>query len=215
MIARYHIDITNEALGDSFNRVDLDAVIRANLSQDSLGNLFNPIVHFDNSRLAAGEAYVVRQRKLAVDAMSAGYRQEALSALGRLLHTRQDFYAHSNWVALWVERHGGLGSVDPAAIEICSDPTGDPDLITGRASTLLYLACRLPIVGRWVQANKVPADSHEAMNLDSPERGPLFPYAINAATRHSRQELGLLLADLGRRAGPQVVRQFLSVPGSY
>ncbi|MBK7448783.1 MAG: hypothetical protein IPJ47_04870 [Anaerolineales bacterium] len=38
----------------------------------------------------------------------------------------------------------------------------------------------------------LPKDSHGWMNLDTPDQGPKFPYAIAAATQRSTYELDLL-----------------------
>jgi hypothetical protein len=210
MLARFHISMTEEAIGQHFDKGDLDIIIRANLEQDSLRNIFNPIVHFDDSRLEESQEYIVAQRRLAADHFLAGDRQEALRALGRLLHTRQDFYAHSNWAALWVERHGGLEATRPDDVEICADPAGEAGVMTGRASLFWYFACRLPLLGNWLERSVAPSDSHEVMNLDYPERGPLFAYALQAATNHTREELRLLLDSLAVRGGQQAHSDFLS-----
>jgi hypothetical protein len=207
--------MTEAAIGQHFGRGDLDRIIRANLEQDSLRNIFNPIVHFDDSRLEESQQYIAAHRRLAVDRLLIGDREEALRALGRLLHTRQDFYAHSNWAALWVERHGGLEAVQPEEIEICPDPATEAGVITGRASLFWYFACRLPLIGKRLEHSVVSRDSHEVMNLDYPERGPLFAFALQAATKHSREEFDMLLADLAARGGQQTVQDFLSGESVY
>jgi len=201
--------MTEAAIGQYLVTSDLDVVIRANLDQDSLRNIFNPIVHFDDSRLVESQQYIAAQRRLAVDRLLAGDRAAALCALGRLLHTRQDFYAHSNWAALWVERQGGLEAAIPEEIEICLDPTAEAGIMSGRASFFWYFACRLPLIGKWLERSVAPRDSHEVMNLDYPGRGPLFAFALQAATRHSRQEMEALLVDLATRGGHQAVQRFL------
>jgi hypothetical protein len=53
------------------------------------------------------------------------------------------------------------------------------------------------------------------MNLDYPERGPLFAFALQAATKHSREEFDMLLADLAARGGQQTVQDFLSGESVY
>ncbi len=215
MLARFHVSMTREGIGQQVSAADLDVIIRANLQQDSLRNLLNPIVHFDDSRLEESQQYIAAQRRLAVARLQAGDRQEALRSLGRLLHTRQDFYAHSNWAKLWVERHGGLEAVRPEEIELCMDPAAEAGVITGKASLFWYVACRLPLIGKRLERSVAPKDGHEVMNLDYPERGPLFAYALQAATRHSRQEWDLLLADVAARAGQQAVQFFLGGEVSY
>lgn len=205
MKARYHILMTTEVLGDYFNTADLQIVLTANLNQDRLINQFNPAYHFDDSAFAAGEQYVRQQRQLAIAALAERRRKDALQALGRLLHARQDFYAHSNWVKLWVERQGGLLQCRPAEIDICLDPLQEPALRSGKGSILLYLLYRIPLIGPSIKRLYLPADSHEAMNLDHPGRGPLFPFAIAAATKHTKMTFERFVAEVAAADGETAV----------
>jgi hypothetical protein len=203
MQARYHVEITRAALGPWFDEADLQAIIQANLSQDRLRNLvFHPELHFDGGALHAAEAYIERERRLIVDITTAhGDRRIALAALGRLIHTRQDFYAHSNWCALWVEQHGGLERASPDGIEICAGPLETAGLFSGKASVFHYLASRAPLYGGWHRRHLLPPDDHEAMNLDDPGRGPLFYFARAAALKHTVVELEMLLAAVEQAGG--------------
>ncbi len=200
MDARYHVAITRAALAGQFDEAALQIIIRANLGQDRLANLLGrPEIHFDASAFAAGERYIEAQRRVAAARAAQGDRPAALAAFGRLLHGRQDFYAHTNWAALWVEAHGGLERCTPEQIEPCRYPLAVKGLASGRGSVLHFLACRLPVYGRWHRQHLLPAGDHEAMNLDHPGRGPLFPFAVSAAMKHSQVELGLLLDLLGAK----------------
>lgn len=203
MDARYHAEITRQALDGQFDEAALRAIIRANLRQDRLVNLVgHPEVHFDASAFAAGERYIVEQRRLAVSALiDREDRLAALAAFGRLLHGRQDFYAHSNWAALWVAAHGGLERCAARQIEPCLYPLAVKGLVSGKGSVRHFLACRVPLYGPWHRRHLLPADDHEAMNLDHPGRGPLFPFAVSAAVKHSRVEMGMLLRALQREGG--------------
>lgn len=203
MDARYHAEITHQALADQFDAAALRAIIRANLRQDRPATLVgHPEIHFDASAFAAGERYIAEQRREAVAALvTRADRAAALAAFGRLLHGRQDFYAHSNWAALWVAAHGGLEHSAPEQIEPCLYPLAVKGLVSGRGSVLHFLACRVPLYGRWHRRRLLPADDHEAMNLDHPGRGPLFPFAIAAAVKHSRWELETLLRMLRGKGG--------------
>jgi hypothetical protein len=119
----------------------------------------------------------------------------AWSAFGRLTHTAQDFYAHSNYIDLWLscQPDGAL----PTPSEV--DPL-DPDLINTRAlrSGKIYLLELLS----WVRILKplvmplLPRDSHAWMNLDAPERGPNFIYAFQAAVKRTRLEFERTIKDL-------------------
>lgn len=211
MQARYHVQITRAAVGDRFSRIDFRRIVRANLSQDRLQYLvFHPQLHFDGGALRDAQAYISQQRRLAVRRLlTHGDRAGALDAFGRLAHTRQDFYAHSNWVELWVAQHGGLDRVTPDDVEICLNPLAVPGLISGNGSVIHFLACRVPLYGRWHARHLTPPDDHEAMNLDHPGRGPLFPFAVAAATKHTAVELETLLRMLARDGGPATRDLFL------
>ncbi|MEI2690680.1 MAG: hypothetical protein V9H69_13620 [Anaerolineae bacterium] len=202
MDARYHVEITRQALADHLDEMALQVVVRANLGQDRLTNLVgHPEIHFDDSAFAAGEAYILAQRRQAAAAWLEQHdRPAALAAFGRLLHGRQDFYAHSNWVALWVASRGGPAQCTPDQVEICADPLLVPQLISGTGVPWHFIVVRMPLLGRLARRSLIPADSHEAMNLDHPGRGPLFPFAMAAAIKHSRLELDLL-QELLRAAG--------------
>ncbi len=131
MDARYHVEITRRALVGRLDQAALQVIIRANPGQDRLSKLVgHPEIHFDDSAFVAGERYIAGQRQEAVAALVQRHdRPAALAAFGRLLHGRQDFYAHSNWVALWVEAHGDPARCSPDQIEICTDPLLVPQLI--------------------------------------------------------------------------------------
>ncbi len=212
MDARYHVEITRQALAGQFDEAAMQAIIRANLDQDRLATLLgHPEIHFDASAFMAGEAYIAEQRRLALSALiDREDRPAALAAFGRLLHGRQDFYAHSNWAALWVDAHGGLERCTPEQIEPCLDPLTVPGLVSGKGNVLHFLACRVPLYGRWHRRHLLPADDHEAMNLDNPGRGPLFPFALAAAVKHSRLELEMLLRMLHGKGGIAAAQRMLS-----
>jgi hypothetical protein len=211
MDARYHVEITRQALAGRFDEADLHAIVRANLGQDRLANLIgHPEIHFDGSAFAEGEAYIADQRRQAAAALvERDDRPAALAAFGRLLHGRQDFYAHSNWVALWTDRRGGSAHCSPDQIEICVDPLLVPQLISGVGSMWHYVAVRVPLLGQLARRTLIPANSHEAMNLDHPGRGPLFPFAMAAAVKHTRLELDLLLSSLRDAGGEASAQRFL------
>jgi hypothetical protein len=212
MDARYHIEITRQALAGRFDEAALQVIIRANLGQDRLANLLgHPEIHFDDSAFAAGERYITEQRQQSVAAlMVRDDRPAALAAFGRLLHGRQDFYAHSNWVQLWSENCGGATNCTPDQVEICFDPVVVSQLISGTGSAWHFVAVRVPLLGRLARRYLIPAGSHEVMNLDHPGRGPLFPFAVAAAIKHTQLELDQLLSLLRQAGGEPAVQRFLS-----
>lgn len=210
MNAEYHVRITVEALRGRISSGSLPVVIQANLGQDRLTKLVgHPEIHFDDSAFAESERYIERQRTIAARSAIQGKRQQALEAFGRLVHGRQDFYAHSNWVALWAHRKGGITRCKPDETDICADSQTVPGLISGTGSAWQFVAVRVPLAGRLYRRWLLPDTSHEAMNLDDPSRGPLFPFAVAAAIKHTRLELDLLLALIERRADKETVALFL------
>ncbi len=103
MDAPYHRSITTQALGEWFSARALQVIIAANLSLDGLvGQLLHPEYHFDDNAFAAGEAFVQARRAEVRPWLEAGEREKAWRAFGKVTHAVQDFYAHTNYVALWL-----------------------------------------------------------------------------------------------------------------
>ena len=210
MEGKYHRQMLNDVLSHHFNKVDLDIITRANLRQDWPRGQLHPEYHFDNSTFAESEAFIQQQRQIVLDALTVKNRETALAAFGRLLHTRQDFYAHANWVRLQVTQQGGIDDCLPEDIQICPDPLAEKDLISGNASIPRWLLYRVPLLGPFVKRFYLPPDSHEAMNLDNPKQSPLFAYAMSAATRHTQLEFETLLAEIEEDGGETAVAYFLN-----
>ena len=194
MLTKVHAQIVCEALGAIFSPAALDALIAANLGLDDLrGQIGHDEYHFDNNAFEAGHAFLADQRQLTFEALHCGDVPAARTAFGRLTHTAQDFYAHSNYVDLWLARRP-----DSAPAEI--DPA-DPDLIVSPAlhSGKLYypqeaLYFLRPL--RQFALSILPRDSHAHMNLDSAERGPRFEYAFQAAVKRTVLEFEQVRAGL-------------------
>lgn len=187
----YHRWLTREALQSEFSRPALRAILRANLAQDRLpGQMGHPEFHFDDSAISAGEAYMQRQRRLVLEALERVDVPLAWRALGRLLHAGQDFYAHTNYARLWIEKRraagltGAVDEIDPLDPGVLAHPA----LASGRNYLGLEILALLPGLRSPVTRGS-PLDSHLRLNLDGPERGPLFAYALAAAARRSRYEV--------------------------
>ena len=107
MIKPYHIEICELALGSFFSPRALKVIITANLAQDGLcGQIGHPEYHFDNNAFEAGNAYLESQRQIVCEVIS--NQSETIlawKAFGRMTHAVQDFYAHSNYIFLWVDSH--------------------------------------------------------------------------------------------------------------
>jgi len=166
----------------------LEAMIAGNLYQDRLrGQIGHDEYHFDNNAFEKSYAYMEEQRALTVSSLLANDASAAWSAFGRLTHTAQDFYAHSNYIDLWLACQPDGAIPTPSEV----DPL-DPDLISTRAlrSGKIYpleLLTFIPILKPWVMSI-LPRDAHGWMNLDSPERGPNFQYAFQAAVKRTKIE---------------------------
>ena len=190
MLKSVHAEITSNALAGNFSDRALEAIIAANLKQDRLLSLIgHDEYHFDSNAFAESYAYLEAERSLTVSYLEANEVCSAWSAFGRLLHTAQDFYAHSNYIDLWLscQPDGAL----PTPIEV--DPV-DEDLIhTGALrSGRIYLpfeALYFIRAFRSTALRLLPRDSHAWMNLDSPEQGPNFKYAFQAAVKRTKIEL--------------------------
>ena len=190
MLKPYHIEICQRALGSAFSARALNVIIAANVGQDQIRYQFrHPHFHFDSNAFEAGYAYVREQRQIVLDTLKSGMEPtHAWQAFGRLSHSVQDFYAHSNYIQLWVQHavdahpKGDLpdlaqvGALDPEILH-------HSELHSGNIYFWDWLAF---VPGFYSLAVRLtPEDSHTHMNLDHPNRGPLFPYAIEAAIQRT------------------------------
>jgi hypothetical protein len=189
MLTKYHIQILSEALADCFSLRALSAITTANNHQDRLSGQFgHDEYHVDNNSFKRSNAYMEEQRALVISSLNAKDASSAWSAFGRLTHTAQDFYAHSNYVTLWLSSFDG--DTWPAASEIDPvDPTllNHPDLHSGKVYYPLDALYYFRPLRRFVLEH-IPRDSHAWMNLDSPEQGFHFDYALQAAIKRTKIE---------------------------
>lgn len=216
MDGRFHASITREALGPFFDGPALDAIVKANLAQDSLLGLLSnrPHTHFDNNLIAEGWAYVEDQhgRIERLARQPNGGRAQRI-ALGRLCHAVQDFYAHSNYVALWLEAHGGLANTVPSGIaDLDADILDDTRLCSGYSVPWRDWVYYSPGLKHLARRVGVPPDSHEAMNQDSPDRGPLFAYAVVAARHRTLQAYRRAAHAVEAVGGPEALDRFHTAP---
>lgn len=189
MLTQYHVEILLTSLGSRFSPRALSTIIQANISQDRLAGQFgHDEFHFDNNAFDKSYAYMEEQRALTVSSLQGSDANAAWSAFGRMLHTAQDFYAHSNYVTLWVSRFDGQALPPPPEIDPV-DPglLHSPDLHSGRVyypfELLYFVRATRAFSLRWL-----PRDSHAWMNLDSPEQGFKFDYAMQAAVKKTAIE---------------------------
>ncbi|GAB4416329.1 MAG: hypothetical protein Kow002_02020 [Anaerolineales bacterium] len=197
MLTQYHAAITRKALKNHFSPITLDEIVSANLGQDDLltGQIGHDEYHFDNNAFEQSYAYMEEQRALALTWLQHGDASAARAAFGRLTHTAQDFYAHSNYVDLWLAQFDKNppppGEIDPLVEELIRSP----DLHSGKLYYPLEIFSFLPVAKKFV-IPLLPKDSHAHMNLDSPEKGLRFAYAFEAAVKRTRFELDGFLSDV-------------------
>jgi hypothetical protein len=198
MLKMYHRIATNRALKEFFEPEALETVISSNLAQDHLltGQIGHPEFHFDHNSFTESWDYVEHNHQLIISNLNSGDGIAADRALGRLSHAVQDFYAHSNYVSLWLGRFGsgnwpppdGIDSVDPEILN-------GTELRSGKIYMPFELLTWIPGIGGFF-TRFLPRDSHAWMNLDSPTCGPAFDYALAAAVKRTRIEYERSIAGL-------------------
>jgi hypothetical protein len=197
MLKPYHIEMTRLAVGENFSSKALEKITDANLYQDRIpAQIGHDEYHFDGSAFEKSYQYVEEQRALTTSSLLANNAPSAWSAFGRLTHAVQDFYAHSNYVDLWLSCQSDDAVPAPSAI----DPLV-PDLINASAlrSGKIYLPLEAFYHFHWLRPlllRILPRDSHAWMNLDSPKQGPNFEYAFQAAVKRTKIEFEKTTKDL-------------------
>lgn len=200
MLLKYHVSITRKALSEQFSHRAMQTILAANLKQDHLltGQIGHDAYHYDNNAIAEASQYMQEQRQRVISCLENDNLPASWTAFGRLLHTAQDFYAHSNYVDLWLARFqsNGQATPPPSAIPpLVDELVRSPDLCTGKLYLPWEVLAFLPGIKRFV-IPLLPADSHAHMHLDSPARGERFTYAFEAAVKRTRYELDQTMKDL-------------------
>ena len=200
MRQRYHAQLLAETLAAYFSPLALEHITRANVAQDDLLNQLRPELHFDNCRFAEALAYIEAQHRCLAQATDSALRW---AAFGRLTHTAQDFYAHSNYVDLWLNARGSparpdnIDGLDPQLLT-------HPDLRSGYFHLWRDFIYYLPGLKRFAKKYLVFKASHEALNLDDESRSPKFAYAMAAARQRTLAEYQRALHALN----PEQIAQF-------
>jgi hypothetical protein len=186
MLTQYHVEIMLASLGRRFSPRAMSVIIQANVGQDRLaGQVGHDEFHFDNNAFDKSHAYIESQRALTVSSLMNSDAVSAWAAFGRMTHTLQDFYAHSNYITLWLDRFEGQTPPPPPEV-VPLDPSllHSPDLHSGK----IYLpldALYFFHKTRALSLRLLPRDSHAWMNLDTPEQGFKFDYAMHAAIKRT------------------------------
>ena len=207
----YHIEIVEKSLTDRFSPKALEELILANLAQDDLpGLLLHPERHFDNDLIPQGLAYIqAEHNRIVASAQAEDGGRSMRTAFGRLTHTAQDFYAHSNYVDLWLAQNGGLDATTSDQIDGV-----DPVLLASPAlRTWHFYLWRdgfyyIPVIRSLARRLYIAPNSHEANHLDDPSRGPKFAYAMKAAQDRTRQEYDQAVAAIRAAGGVEAVVRF-------
>lgn len=186
-----HGFITTEANNEVLTDEQLRLVVLLNKLQDI--HQTQSCIHFDNCAFKEGVNYIHSEWDV-INASGDHFDPVALGAFGRLLHTVQDFYAHSNWIEL---------HLDATPIPVWN--LSVEDLPAGMVS------------GTWVLGS--PKDcskgtpSHKELNKDNPsseegkkvvEGGPhkgrtLFELALDTAVQATIEQFERLRQSMGKQ----------------
>src|SRR5215216_3274068 len=197
MLKPYHIEMTRLAVGEQFSSNAFEKIVSANLYQDRLlGQIGHDEYHFDGSAFEKSYQYVEEQRTLTISSLRTGGTASAWSAFGRLTHAVQDFYAHSNYVDLWISRQPQKTASPPSDIDpVAPDLLNNSALSSGRVYLPLEAFYHFHVL-RPLVLRLLPRDSHAHMNLDSPAQGPNFDYAFHAAVKRTKIEFEKTIENL-------------------
>ena len=197
MLQKYHVEILQQALKDIFSPTALEKISKANVYQDRVAAQFgHDEYHFDNNAFEKSYTYIEEQRALAISSLQKNDAPAAWSAFGRLTHTAQDFYAHTNYVDLWLVRqgngtHSDLLQIDPMDPELIASPVLRSGKLYYPFELFSFIKILKPLV-----LPLLPRDSHAWMNLDSPEQGFKFDYVMSASVKRTRLEFEKTTRDL-------------------
>jgi hypothetical protein len=198
MYPYYHMRITSEAVSSRFGRAAFRQVLYGNIGQDGLaGQIGHPEYHFDDSQFARAYKYLGDLKgNIAKHIWWDHDIPAARHAYGQFTHALQDFYAHSNYISLYVQEHqiqleqwdGQIDCLDQTILQ-------SPDLISGHFYSPWEFVTFLPGIGK-LFIPLFPRTSHAHMNIDSPAASRWFPLAYRAAVERTRVESDQLFAAL-------------------
>ncbi len=190
MLIPIHKEMTREALEGRVSPRALEIIIAANCKQDALsGQIGHDEFHYDNNAIDEGHRYIIEQRGFVIASLLSPGVLSAWIAFGRLTHTAQDFYSHTNYITLWMEQNPA--SPSPKVDPVQKDLIDSPSLHSGKLYMPMDWLYFVPFL-RKLSLALLPADSHAKMNLDSPAQGPKFDYARAAAVKRTLYEFELL-----------------------
>ena len=192
MLIPIHEEMTREALGEHFSPRALEIIIAANRKQDAIrGQIGHDEFHFDNHAIEKGLRYINEQRGFVLASLLSPGVLSAWIAFGRLTHTAQDFYSHTNYISLWLDQHPGTPPTPPEIDPVQKSLLRSPSLHSGKIYLPMDALYFVPFLRKFA-LKLLPEDSHGKMNLDSPAQGPRFEYARAAAVKRTQHEFDLL-----------------------
>lgn len=192
MLVPIHEEMTRESLSEYFSPRALEIIIAANKKQDAPRNqVGHDEIHFDNNAIDKGLRYINEQRGYVIASLLSPGVLSAWIAFGRLTHTVQDFYAHTNYISLWLDQHPGTPPTPPEVDPVQKSLIQNPGLRSGKIYLPMDALYFVPFL-RDLSLKFLPADSHGKMNLDSPKQGTRFEYARAAAVKRTKYEFELL-----------------------
>jgi hypothetical protein len=192
MLIPVHEEMTREALISRVSPRALEVIISANRKQDALSGQFgHDEFHFDNSAINEGHRYINEQRGFVIASLLSPGVLTAWITFGRLIHTAQDFYSHTNYIPMWLDQYPGTPPTPPEVDPVQKDLIESPKLHSGKIYLPMDALYFVPFF-RKLSLTLLPHDSHGKMNLDSPKQGPRFAYARAAAVKRTRYEFEIL-----------------------
>jgi hypothetical protein len=208
MKTRFHIEITRNALEKYFSPNALQRIIRANILQDRIKYQFgHDYIHFDSSAFIEGFDYIFEQLTKVYESVKNNEYQPAWKSLGRILHSWQDFYSHSNYVYLWLDK-----TSDPKPQHIDYDDQKiftSPVLQSGKNYGIIEFIALVPGISILVKPF-MPADSHAVMNLDCLKSGQAFQFAYHAAKKRTENVVKDIIAHLeNKKVDNEKIKAFL------
>jgi hypothetical protein len=194
MKTRFHIEISQLALEKYFSQNVIEKIIKANTRQDRIKFQFgHDYIHFDSSAFSEGFDYISQQTELIYESLLKGDFELAWCSLGRILHSWQDFYAHSNYVRIWLQK---TPNPEPKKINYKDQEIiGSPNLRSGKNYGLFEFLALTPVISILVKP-LMPSDSHAKMNLDSPNSSPAFDYAYYAAKSRTEDVIEQIINEI-------------------
>jgi len=187
---QYHAALTLQACPDDPTiQENLFTIVAANLATDL--NQFESALHFDNCTFDLGVQRINDLWQL----IESGVEVNPYVMFGTMIHTVQDFYAHSNWVELHVDQ----SPVPTWDLVLSSLPA---DIVSGTFFLDSPKECG-PNAPTHAQLNKDSPDSEEGQKLvpSGPNQGKtLFDLAFAAALQATEVQFDRLEAVIGVRS---------------